>query len=222
MNKKLIVGLAALAIIITALVILITKDKSPSDTDTTASSVPPLTVNLESETKENSEDEKKKDYDSKITVVLPIEFVDAKYGDDLDAFVKDNGYFSARKQGKDKVKIKMREYSYKLILTSVGMETIKGIGATVDSQDYEFSPEIEKYDSDFGEIIISVNKDTFLKSENKDDFFNTLAFYCLYYRSYVNDLDKKCSILICEKNSNVVLEAREITADSLQQQMSGE
>ncbi len=219
MNKK-IIAIIAVIIIAVAAVCLITsggkneqETTAPSATSSAATDSQPITVNIESEPQEPLTSGS---YDKKITVTLPIDVVDEEYGDDLDAFAEANGYFSIKKVGKDEVKIKMREYSYRLLLTSVGIETIGGIGYTIDSGDYSFVNKIAKYNSDFSDVIFTVDKEKYESAENKDEFFNSVAFCCLHYQKYNKDSEGVCIITLCEKGTNILVETRKITESELQ------
>ena len=214
MNKKLIALIAVIIIAVVAVCLAARSGKDEQETTAPVSEGQPITVNLEPET--DYEVSKTSAYDKKITVVLPIDVVDKEYGGDLDAFAEANGYVYARKKGDDKVKIKMREYSYKLLLTSVGIETVSGIGYAMDSGDYHFVDKLAKYNSDFSEIVFTVDKEKYETAENKDEFFNISAFYCHYYQKHLEDNKATCKITVCEKGTNILIETREIKAEDLE------
>lgn len=205
MNKKLI-ALIAVIITVAAAVCIISFTGKKEPEATTPSDGQPVTVDFDSVTTEKAKDNLS--YDTKITVTLPIDFIDEEYRDNLDAFAEAKGYFSIKKQGNDKVKIRMREYSYKLILTSVGIETVSGIGYAMDSGDYAFIDKLAKYNSDFSEVIFTASKEKYEEAENTDEFFSAVALYCLYYQSYCTDSDGKCKITLCEKGTNEVIETK--------------
>lgn len=212
MNKKLIALVAVIIIAVTA--VCIVSFTGTNETETTAPAEgQPITVNLEPET--TKEPFFKPSYDTKITVTLPIEVVDKKYGDDLEAFAEAKGYFSIEKKGDSHVKIRMREYSYRLLLTSVGMETVSGIGYAVDSGDYPFVIRLAKYSDDFSELIFTVDKDEYAKAENKDEFFSLMAVYSLYYQEYTEDNKGVCRITVCEKDTNILIETRELSGGDI-------
>ncbi len=211
MNKKLI-ALIALVIIAVAVGVFTLTGKDEPGTTAPAEGQP-VTVNLEPET--TKEPFFEPSYDTKITVTLPIDVVDKKYGDDLEAFAEAKGYFSIEKKGEDKVKIRMREYSYRLLLTTVGMETVSGIGYAMDSGAYPFADSLAKYNDDFSEVIFTVDKKKYEKAENKDEFFGAVALYCLYYQEYTEENRGSCKIILCEKGSNVLLETKEITEEDI-------
>lgn len=212
MNKKTIAIIALIAAAVITLCIIFSggKDNDESETTASPSEGQPVTVVLD-ETEGTTEKEKKKDYDTKITVTLPIEVVDAEYGGDLDAFAEAKGYFSVKKVDDTHVKIRMREYSYRLLLTSKGLETVSGIGYAIDSGDYPFVIKFEKYNDDFSDVVFSVDREAYEKAENSDAFFSTVALYCLYYQDYCIDSEGKCRIALCEQGSNKVIEAKEMT-----------
>ncbi len=208
MNKKLIALIAVIAIAVTA-VCLITFTGRDEPDPTTPADGQPITVNLEPET--TKEPFFKPSFDKTITVTLPIKVVDKEYGDDLEAFAEAKGYYSIQKKGENHVKIKMREYSYRLLLTSVGMETVSGIGYAMDSGDYPFVLKLAKYNEDFSNIVFTVDKEKYSKAENKEDFFSSVAFCCLYYQEFCEDSKDICKITVCEKDTNILIETREIS-----------
>ncbi len=213
MNKKLIALIAV--IIIAVIAVCLVSSGSKNESETTApptEEAQPVTVNIDRETQQPTATAA---YDKKITVTLPMDVVDKEYGGDLDAYAKANGYFSAKKAGDGMVKIRMREYSYRLLLTSAGMETVRGIGYAIDSGDYTFVDRLAKYNSDFSEVIFTVDKEKYESAENKDEFFTIVAFYCHYYQKFCEDNKALCKITVCEKGTNLLIETREITEADL-------
>lgn len=208
--KKVIIPVVVFVLVFICAVILINSDKpeTPEVTDGQ-----PVTVNLEPET--TKEPFFSPSVNKKVTVTLPIEFIDAKYRDDLEAFAEAKGYYSIKKVGDTHVKIKMRALAYDLILSNIGMETISGIGAALDSGEYPFFTDLAKYNDDFSYIVVSVNKEEYEKFTDKDIFFSHLGIYCLYYQDYCNDSEGKCEIIVCEEDTNIIIETREITKEDL-------
>ncbi len=218
MNKKLIALIAVAVTVIIIIAVCLVSFTGKDEPETTAPAEgQPITVNLEPET--TKEPFIKPSYDTKITVTLPIEVVDKEFGGDLEAFAEAKGYFSIQKKGDSHVKIKMREYSYRLLLTSVGMETVNGISYVMDSGDYPFINKLAKYNSDFSDVIFTVDKEEYEKSENKDEFFSIVAFYCLYYQEYTEDNKNTCKITVCEKDSNVLIETRELNRGDIENEL---
>ncbi len=213
MNKKLIALIAVIVIAVTAVCLITFNGKEEPETTAPSAEGQPVTVNLDREPEELPLTTAS--YDKKITVTLPIDVVDDEYGDDLEAFAEAKGYFSIQKKGDNMVKIKMREYSYRLLLTSVGIETVSGIGYTIDSGDYSFVDRFAKYNSDFSDVVFTVDKDKYEKAENKDDFFDSVAFCCLYYQQVCQDSKGICKITLCEKGTNLLIETREISEADL-------
>lgn len=211
MNKKLIALIAVIVIAVTAVCLIVFTGKD--EPSTTPVEGQPVTVNLEPETTKKSHG--KPDYETRITVTLPIECVEAEYRNNLEAYAEAKGYDYVEKKGDDKVKIKMREYSYRLLLTSVGMETVSGIGYAMDSGDYPFVVDLAKYNGDFSDIIFTVDKEKYAEAENKDDFFLTVAFYSLYYQNFDTESKGKCKITVCEDGTNILIESRELSGEDL-------
>ncbi|MBQ7118087.1 MAG: hypothetical protein IJN88_07740 [Clostridia bacterium] len=212
MNKKLFAVIAVIVIAVTAVCLIVFTGKDEAETTVPADGQP-VTVDFDSFTTEKSKENLS--YDTEITVTLPIDFIDEEYRDNLDAFAEAKGYFSIKKKGDDKVKIRMREYSYRLLLTSIGIETVGSIGYAMDSGDYSFVDKFAEYNSDFSDVVFTVNKTKYEEAENKDEFFSTVAFCCLYYQDYSKDSKGKCKITLCEKGTNKVIETRELDRKDL-------
>lgn len=211
MKKKIIIAVIVIAVLAAA-VTFIHSGKAEEET-TTAPDGQPVTVNIEPET---TKKEKEVSYNKKVTVTLPGDFVDAEYKDDLDAFVKANGFVSAKYTSDGNVKIKMRALSYSLILSNIGMDTIKGIAYALDSGDFPYFIDLLKYNDDFSEVIIAVDKEEYEKATDKDNFLSQIALACLYYQTYDTESENKCEITVCEEKTNILIETREFTTDDLE------
>ena len=212
MKKKIIAAVIIIAVIAVALT-FIRPGKSEGEETTTIPAGQPVTVNLEPET---TEKEKEASYNKKITVTLPADIVDSEYKDNLDAFVKANGYVSAKYTSDGNVKIKMRELSYSLLLSNIGMDTISGIADLLDSGDYPYFTELLKYNGDFSDIVIGVKKKKYNKAEDKEALLMQIAIAGLYYQSYSEGSEGKCKITVCEEGTNIVIETKELTLNDIQ------
>lgn len=203
--KKYIAIALIIITVITAIILFTRKDNTE---DTSPTSEKAVTVNIEPEITKKS---KNKNYDKTITVTLPIDFIEEEHRNNLENYAKANGYFSIDKLGEEHVRIKMREYSYRLILTAEGMKTMTGIGTAMDCGDYPYFLGLPKYNDDFSYIVIAVDKEGYLKAKNTDELFEYLAFFCLSYQLYSQESKGKCEIVVCEKDTNVLIESREFT-----------
>lgn len=206
--KKKYIALALVAAVIVLGGILIHLSSS-SDTPTEDSKA--VTVNLE------PEETKKHDYssDKMITVTLPADFVDPEYKNNLDSFAQAKGYEWAEPDGEENVKIRMQAFTYGLLLTSIGMKTMDTIGDAIDSGDFPFAHKLAKYESDFSYLVFSVDREKYEKAENKDEFFEYVAAFALYYQDFDERAKGKCEIVICEKDTNILIEERQFTEKDL-------
>lgn len=211
MKKKIIIAVIVIAVIAVAAAFINTgKDEKET---TSAPAGQPVTVNIEPETTKKI---KEASPDKKVTVTFPADFVDAEYKDNLDAFVKANGFISAEYTKDGNVKIKMRALSYSLILSNIGMDTIKSIAYLLDSEDYPYFTDLLKYNEDFSEVVIAVNKEEYGKLADKETFLAQIALVCLFYQSYNEDSEGKCEITVCEEKTNILIETREFTLKDLE------
>lgn len=211
MKKKIIAAVIVIAVIAVA-VALIHSGKTEEET-TTVPDGQPVTVNIEPET---TKKEKEVSYNRKVTVTLPAEFIDKEYKDDLDAFAEANGYVWAKYTDDGNVKIKMRALSYSLILSNIGMDTIKSISYLLDSDDYLYFTDLLKYNDDFSRIVIAVDKEGYEKNEDKETFLAQIALACLYYQTYDNESENKCEITVCEEKTNILIETRDFTMEDFE------
>lgn len=212
MNKKLVSIIAIIAVIIIAVCLISLSGKDKTDSETTApSDGQPVTIDLNEPESTTKKPFIKPSYETKTTVTLPIEIIPAEHRDNLEAYAEAQGYFYIEKVSDTHVKIKMREYSYRLLLTSIGMETVSGIGNLLDSGEYPFLLKFAKYNDDFSDVVFTVDKKKYEKAENKDIFFDLVAVYCLYYQDYDTESAGQCKITLCETGSNIVLDSRTLT-----------
>lgn len=210
MNKKIIIIAVLIAVIALTAVFISPKEAGK---ETTAPEGQPITVNIEDET---TKKEKEISYNKKVTVTLPAEFIGEEYKDNLDAFAEANGYDWVKITKDGSVKVKMRALSYSLILSNVGMDTIQSIAYTMDSGEFPYFTDLVKYNDDFSNIIVAVNKEEYEKAENRSSLLSQIALAGLYYQSYNTESENKCEITVCEEGTNLLIETRTFTVDELE------
>lgn len=152
----------------------------------------------------------KKDPEKIVEFEIPVLFLDLKYQNDLNALVKDKGYESAEyTRNKKTVKIRLKALSYDLYLVKVGMETIKGICETFDSEDYPYVKNLGDYEDDFSHVTLLVSSKKFKKADNVDDLFSHVSNCCAYYLLQAEDSPNKYTIDICDVKTGKLLATRE-------------
>ncbi len=214
MKKKLpliLVFLLVLTVIVVAA--FLPKDEEPAGTVDVPEIGQPVLITVDPSEETTTKKSDHKSMEDRIEVLLPADFVDAKYKGDLDAFAKAKNYDSVVAEG-DKVRVRMREFSYDLLLTQKGMMTVTGIAETIDSKSFPYVMDLSSYNEDFSQIVLSVKSKSMKKAGNLNDLYNLVASYALYYQLYLKDSSMSCEILIIEDKSNILLEKTTITPDS--------
>ena len=152
----------------------------------------------------------KKDPDKLVEFELPTLFLDTKYQNNLDLFVKENGYESAEFSfNKKTVKVKLNALSYDIYLVKTGISTISAICETIESEDYPYVVNLGDYEDDFSYVTLLVNQKKFKKAKNADDLFTHVSNCCAYYLLQDSDSPNKYKIDICDEKTGELLATRE-------------
>ena len=185
-------------------------DVSVSDTENEKDSSKPTEKETEKVTEEKETEIEKKDPDKIVEFEIPVLFLDTKYQNDLDAFVKDNGYESATLSfNKKTVKIKLKALSYDIYLVKSGISTISAICETFESKDYPYVVNLGDYEDDFSYVTLLVNNKKFKKATNIDDLFTHVSNCCAYYLLQDNNSPDEYRIDICDNKTGELLATRE-------------
>lgn len=212
MKKKLVL-IAAVVLVICAVIIgfsLSASQEKKTEPDTSVDGDGTIVIKI-TEAQE-TEETPTRAIDKKTTVRFPLMLIDQQYHDDLDAYAKAKGYEKIKVVGDD-VEIVMTEFSYGLLLTSVGVKTVSGICDTIESEDYPYVLSLTEYNEDFSYIVMGVDKKGYSAADNLNDLYNCIAVYALSYQLYNENSDDKCKIYIVEEGSNILLEERVLTTD---------
>ncbi len=210
MKKKIIIAVAVIAVL--ALVVAFTGKDKENNKNSNGVSIgevikPTESTKAENETEKNEEENK--DPDKIVKIELPLSFIEEKYQNDLDRFVEDNGYKSAKlKRDKKTVEIEMRALSYDIYLTGQGISTMRAICETFESKDYPYVKNLGEYESDFSFITLLVDGNEFKKSENIDNLFGYVANCCAYYLLQDKDAPEEFKIDICGVKNKKLLATR--------------
>lgn len=152
-----------------------------------------------------------------VKVNLPLSLIAEEYRDDLDAFCERYGYKSAKRNSDGTVTVKMSSLSRDLLLTQVGMDSIKAIFAVAESGDYPYVKKIKSYDSkNFSEVSILVNKAKYLSAETSSLMKLVIAQSCLTYQAYAGIEEPKVKITIIDNKTKDTIEEKEFTNSDIQ------
>lgn len=174
--------------------------KGTSDKETTSSDIKVIDFDTTRAEEASTQVNLKKNY--KITI--PEDLISADYDGDVKSYASLYGYEIVESEN-GQVTLKMDGKEYSMLLSRVGMKTIRELGAIVDSKDFPYATDIKDYSKDFSYILITVNGKKYSKAENKD-FFLTLIYQCgLYYQFHANPEAPSCQVVIADSESGKVL-----------------
>ncbi len=161
----------------------------------------PTVVDLTPETTEVEES----DPEDVVRINIPIGLIDAQYHDNLDKYVQENGYISAKKKSNGTVTIRMRSLTHALLLTKIGMKIMREMGAIVDSGDYPYAVRLGKYNEDFSEIVMLVKTEEYQQSPDATNLPYMLAQCGLYYQLYTTEKNRECKVIIADHETNKIV-----------------
>ena len=142
-----------------------------------------------------------------VTFSIPLSFISDKDRADLDSYCKANGYKRIEINEKNgTAKIEMPKFSHQLLLTKIGMDTIKSIYDIFESGYYFFFKSIESYDEkNFREIVITVDGDSFRRDSFATVLTRSLAQCCYKYQAYSTITYYRCKIIVKDAESGTVI-----------------
>lgn len=219
MKKILIAAMCVLAVLVA--VIAVSKAKKPdSNTTTTVSS----TETAETTTKKadkNNEDKNDstqivtKDPNKLVRITMPLSYYDAKNECDTEGFFDKSSYESCKVNKKDKTfTITIKSLPHDFMLTNVGLQVIKTLASFIGSEDYPYVKGLGKYNSNFSEIEIIVNKNGFNSSGSKDSLVSFVASCGIFYQLYTTENDYECTVIIKSEESDKVLKKETVRMDN--------
>lgn len=137
-------------------------------------------------------------------ITIPEDLISVDHDGDLNSYASLYGYEIAESENGE-VTLKMDGKEYSMLLSRVGMKTIRELGAIVDSKDFPYAKDIKDFSEDFSYILITVNGKKYSKAANKE-FFLTLVSQCgLYYQQHANPEAPSCQVVIADSDSGKVL-----------------
>ncbi|MBQ7295416.1 MAG: hypothetical protein IJW86_04400 [Clostridia bacterium] len=140
-------------------------------------------------------------------ITIPSDIISVDYDGDIQSYADTYGYeIVSQENGNVTFKMKGKEYS--MLLSRVGMKTIRELGSIVDSGHFPYVKEIGDYSKDFSYILMLVSGKKYKKAEDKDIFMTLVSQCGLYYQCHANPDSPKCEVVIADSKSGEVL-ARE-------------
>lgn len=148
--------------------------------------------------------------DDTVEISVPLDTLDEKYQNDLQAYCDDYGYDSAKlNRRKGTVTVVMNELKHDLLLTDIGMKVVKTIYSVEDNKDYPYVDSVKSYDSEnFSKVVLAVDG-TQYKSGAMAPF--VIGQACLLYQLYDGTGKYKAEVEVVDKDSGSVIETKVYT-----------
>ncbi len=148
---------------------------------------------------------KKRNPQEKVKITIPLDVIDEKYRNDMDAYCAEYGFLKAKiNKRAQTVTITMKALTHELLLSRIGMKVVGSIYEIADSKDYPYIDKIESFDKDnFKSVVYSVDA----KKYSKDSAASyMMAQSCLLYQLYTTDDDYRVDITVVDKNTGETIE----------------
>lgn len=217
--KKTAVAIVCIVAVIAVIFALKGKDK-PNDINTSVSSSSSEIAGTENDSAENTEEKENnqennkdeivtKDPDALVKITLPLSFYDAENKSDTSGFFKKSSYKSCTVDESDKTfTVTMKSLNHDFMLTNVGLQVIKNLAALLDSEEYPYVKEIGKYNGDFSEIEMIVDRKGFESADNSDVLVNLITSCGIFYQLYTTENKYSCKVTItCNESGETLKEA---------------
>lgn len=168
---------------------------------------------------EDKNKDKPKDRDEIVVVDFPLALIEEKYQNDLDKYAETYGYKEVTLNKKTQmVKIKMTAMSYDLLLVRIGTTVMRSIGSTIESEEFPYMLDIGKYNDDFSEIEIFVDKEKYQADGQSSLLPYSISEYCMYYQLYTTRPECACKVTVRDKETNRVIETKQYNQANLSNQ----
>lgn len=151
-----------------------------------------------------------KDRNATVQFTMPLYYLEEKYQNDLDTFCKENGYIACTidKQAQTYT-VTMNAMNHDFMLVSVGIQSIKNIANSIESEKYPFFKELNKYTDDFTEITVLVDAEGY-KAEgvDRESFMAYIAGCGIYYQLYTVENEYSCEVTVKDQKTGEVIDAK--------------
>lgn len=150
-----------------------------------------------------------KDRNAIINFTMPLYYLEDKYKNDLDLFCKENNYISCTVDEKAQTfTVTMNGMTHDFMLTSVGIQVIKNLVNVIESDKYPFFKKLSAYNDNFSEITVSVDKQAYSASTDKESFMAYIAGCGIYYQLYTVSNEYSCKVIVQDIADGSVLDAK--------------
>lgn len=151
-----------------------------------------------------------KDAHVSVQFTMPLYYLEEKYRNDLDLFCKENNYEACTiDETAQTFTVTMNSLVHDMMLINVGIQVIKNMANNIESEKYPFFKELNKYNDDFSEITILVDKAGYNASTtDKEGFMAFIAGCGIYYQLYTEKNEYSCKVVIQDKESGEILDAK--------------
>lgn len=200
--KKLI----SLCVISLTLLACFTACGSNKEEETTSSDIKVIDF----DTTKKQEETTKLDLNKNYKITVPSDMISIDFDGSVEAYAKTYGYDIVKEENGE-ITLKMDGKEYAMMLSRVGMKTIREIGLIVDSGDFPYVVKTGDYSRDFSYILMLVNGKKFKKAADKEIFMTLISQCGLYYQTHSNPDSPKCEVVIADSESGQVLERKTYT-----------
>ncbi|MDD6011845.1 MAG: hypothetical protein PUC33_03250 [Oscillospiraceae bacterium] len=146
-----------------------------------------------------------KNPNQKVDISIPLEMIDEKYRNDLDAYAKAKGYISATLEKDGTVTLKMTAMTLDLLKTQAGLKIMREMGAMVDSGDFPYAVKLEQYNDDFSYIVMLVKGAEYKKAGSPADLADGIGQCGLYYQIFTDSGEMNCRVILADSQTGEVL-----------------
>lgn len=163
--------------------------------------------------------DKPKNRDEIVEVNFPLALIEEEYQNDLDKYAEAYGYKEVKLDKKTQtVKIKMTAMSYDLLLVRIGTQVMRSIGSTYESEEFPYMLGLGKYNDDFSEVEILVDKEKYQADEQSSLLPYAISEYCMFYQLYTTREECACKVTVRDKETNRVIETKQYNQANLSNQ----
>ncbi len=150
------------------------------------------------------------DMDKIVEIEIPRLIVEEQYRDNLDKYAEVYGYEKVEhNKKKDTVKIRMTAFNYDMLLIRMGMTAINSIGSTFESEEFPYMINIGKYNEDFSEIEIFVDRQGYEADAQSSLLPYTIGEICMYYQLYTTRDNYECKVLVKDNDTNTLIHEKQ-------------